>query len=218
MKPGKRNRRAAGAAMIMTVSLIYMLATMAVLAAVCAGNAGFSYFWREKLRFATRQALACYMAELSWSAGKFPTASAAKAEAKIKASVNAALMKMGMPPAEINFQTNGNSVTVNTHVQGLALLKADGLPFPTTIDVSDSLSSNFNDSRPDGLCSIGIAGGSAVTLPTYGRFIMPWSNGAADPRSAWKGVACFYSATVPYDQFDIRFLSDDAYSDNVGQF
>ncbi len=184
-------------------------------------NFGLGGYYQEKIHSVTRQALLCYAARLSWSAAKVPNVkNEPTPEEAVAQEVNQSLMAMGFPQATVTCNFKMNVATVKVSVQGFALFNGS-TGFPTTINLQDSQSINVTTTRGAGMVAFQLQSAQTqqfdiIYVPSYGRFVVPYSNGQADLRSAPRFTATFYNAVTPYNQYNLQFLPGygDVYSDN----
>lgn len=183
-------------------------------------NFGLGGYYQEKVHSITRQAVLCYAARLSWSGAKVPKVkNESSPEDGVTQEVNQCLAQMGFPAATVTCSFKKNIATVKVSIQGLALF--NGSMFPNAINLEDTQSTNVATSHGAGLVALYLQSGQTqqfanIYAPSYGRFVLPFSNGGADLRGAPHNTATFYNAVTPYNQYNVQFLAGygDAYSDN----
>jgi hypothetical protein len=206
-------RRTTGSALVLTSVVLMSLSFVFVMLCLYIGNLSLAAYYRDKLHMLTKQALSCYISELSWYGCAVPGATAAAAQDKVQDEVNESLRGMGMPAGTVTVTSVGQQVTVTIAVNGLALISKNSF-IPTHLDMQDSLVGDLGALHPRGTVGLSVPGGPVVLVPTYGRFTDPWSNGHADLRTAPQCAATFYNANQAYDQYSVQFTGGDTYSDN----
>ncbi len=182
-------------------------------------NIGASAYYKEKLGFITTQAAQQAVAEYSggswnWSHNRRINKNAVRNAVTLK--VNGMLSAVGLPPAKrllITPDTDGVAVTIE--IDGLSLV-GKGTLLPAQVSLSDTAYGTFEDDQPPALLTFGViqeSDGSLqqYTVPCYGKFVAPWSNGHTnDLNGAPLGTAAFRNFERQYGQWNITMNNGTA--------
>jgi hypothetical protein len=198
-----RLRDARGSAILLSTAVVVVLVGALVLLSAYVSNTGLAFYYRDKLHLVTKQALLCYINELSYRGCVVPGSNAATAQAKVTTETADSLTQMGLPSGTVAFTTSGQQVSVTVSVNGLALLNN---VVPIVLNMSDTVNGDLSSGHSAGILGLVQPGQPTVFVPTYGLFVSPWSNGTTDLRSAPACVATFYNANQKYDQFSYEYL------------
>lgn len=187
-----------------------VLGLIAIIAGVVCGtllilNTGFSTYYKAKIAFVASQAAMYCAGQTSFAGSYVPGTSTQSLENKVKPLVNAMLHTLNLPDARSVVVTlDANKVAVTVSVEGL-LLAGSGDILPNRIALQDTGVALLDQSLPPALLTLSLDGrpDTMVTVPCYGKFVDPFSNGhISNLDSAPLGVAVFRNR-IPgsYSQF-----------------
>jgi hypothetical protein len=208
-KDGRRSRTGSNIVEGTVAIMVTMLGI--IMAILLVANFAATVFYKQKIGFITTQAARMAVEEYgggawNWSFNRRLTNG--RLERKVESRVNDMLAAVGLPRAQaIEVRPEVEGVAVRVTVRGLSLV-GNGSILPAHVDFDETAFVSFEDNQPPALCTFVVDDGTGlqkqVVVPSYGKFISPFSNGnTTDLSKAPQGTAVFRNFQRQYAQFSV---------------
>ncbi|MBY0359048.1 MAG: hypothetical protein K2W82_13680 [Candidatus Obscuribacterales bacterium] len=200
-----------------SLAMVMMGATVSG-AALMLLNMGMSIHYKQRIAFMAKQVAEAEAAQLSWG-GSYNAVSDSRLQNDATIRMNELLQNSGLTgQATVIASQTPTTVTVDVAVSNLPVF-GEGTLIPNLVTIKDRSTITLSASRPPGTLTLSVTGrpDQAVSIPCYGFFRTPFSNGATNfsTNAPPAGVAAFRSLPSPagYSQFVLSVPSGSASSD-----
>ena len=208
-------RRAGGAGIVEGVVGITLIVIAAAFGGLLMLNCSQAAIYKQKLGLVSSSAAALAASMASWDYDYNPGTTDGVLENDLKPSIDKALRAMGLPNATrviVHREFSGSpggSISVTVTVGDLPVI-GHSKAFPRLMSISDTCVAPLNNNEPAGLMAVELLGAPNLseTLPVYGKFLAPFSNGRAKAAGAPPGTAVFLNFPKKYMQAGLSFTYD----------